>query len=1233
MKKFLLGLALSAFFATPALSATCPTFVYGLVLTAAQWQACFDAKQNVLGYTPVNRAGDTMTGAFNTTASTSAVSGFNVAPGIVPSSPRNGDVWVTSAGIFARINGATVGPFTSGLPTITAHQLLVGNGAAAPVGLGSLGSATTLLHGNASGNPSFSAVNLATDITGTLPSTSMPTPGGSALGGVFSVPSTTHQWVSYIDTSGLAHQSRPAFADLSGTLDPSQIPLPTSMALGGILSGDCASHQFMNGVSSVDGSIKCAQPAFTDVSGSVAASQLPNPGASTLGGVKSLALVSHKWINSISTAGLPVASQPDFSDISGSVAASQLPNPGTAGALGGVTQSLCTVHRYAYQIDASGIMNCSQPDFSDLSGTLTASQIPTPTSGTLGGLFSASSVSHQWVSYVDTSGAQHQSQPAFTDISGSVAATQLPNPSATTLGGVKSLALTSHLWINSISTAGLPVASQPNFSDLAGTLTAAQIPNPSATTLGGIQSIVAASHKWINSISTSGVPNQTQPDFSDITGSVAASQLPAPGTGGALGGVTQSLCPVHRFAYQIDALGVMNCSQPDFSDLTGTGVVSQGGTGVATLASNGILYGNGTSPIQALAVNSLSTKKYLQQFSSGAPSWAQIAAADISGLATIATSGSASDLGSGTIPNARIVALPNANLANSTVTISGHAVSLGGSLSLASSDISGLGTSATVNTGVSGHTLGFLDGNNAWSGTDTFASSLFAGADFYLTGKITPALIVANQNNYAPTGYLTTTTIRISGDTGPYTITGLAGGSDGRIIVIENVGSNNLIIAENNNASLAANRFELGTTYDITFVPNFSMMFKYDGTASLWRWIGGSQLVTPGPGQIGGILSGNCATSHTFVVGYNSTGNPNCSRPSFADISSTPTTLSGYGITDAQGLNANLTALAALSSTGIVKRTGSNTFGFAVAGTDFMAPTAAATAVLLKSDGAGGTAAYTGTTCGAGQIPSAFGTTGGFTCSSFPLAGSYFANQGSTSTVLHGNASGNPSWGAVNLASEVTGSLPNANLANSTVTISGHSVSLGGSLSLLFSDISSTPTTVAGYGITDALTTAGNLAGLASPVAARGNLGLGQPYLTTQFDKTTTSISGISGMGITAASGNAYYFRVVLFIGADAADGFRFRMGGTLSVSSITYTVSGVCDTTGASLGFSVGRLSDITTALAYTAGCTSAHVIMEGVVQSSATGTFIPQFALGTGSGATSSVQVNSSAQYVKLN
>jgi hypothetical protein len=50
------------------------------------------------------------------------------------------------------------------------NQLVIGGGAAAsPTPLGTLGTTATVLHGNASGAPSFGAVNLSTDVTGVLP--------------------------------------------------------------------------------------------------------------------------------------------------------------------------------------------------------------------------------------------------------------------------------------------------------------------------------------------------------------------------------------------------------------------------------------------------------------------------------------------------------------------------------------------------------------------------------------------------------------------------------------------------------------------------------------------------------------------------------------------------------------------------------------------------------------------------------------------------------------------------------------------------------------------------------------------------------------------------------------------------------------------------------------------------------------------------------------------------------
>lgn len=68
----------------------------------------------------------------------------------------------------------------------------------------------------------------------------------------------------------------------------------------------------------------------------------------------------------------------------------------------------------------------------------------------------------------------------------------------------------------------------------------------------------------------------------------------------------------------------------------------------------------------------------------------------------------------------------------------------------------------------------------------------------------------------------------------------------------------------------------------------------------------------------------------------------------WATISGTPTTLSGYGITDAQAASAQLSALAGLNVNGLVARTGANTF----AGRGLASTTPAAT--WTNTDGVGG---------------------------------------------------------------------------------------------------------------------------------------------------------------------------------------------------------------------------------------------------------------------------------------
>ncbi len=64
--------------------------------------------------TYVALAGGTMTGKLNLPASTTGGAPLNIGQGTAPTSPTNGDLWATGSGVFAYVNGATVGPLGSG---------------------------------------------------------------------------------------------------------------------------------------------------------------------------------------------------------------------------------------------------------------------------------------------------------------------------------------------------------------------------------------------------------------------------------------------------------------------------------------------------------------------------------------------------------------------------------------------------------------------------------------------------------------------------------------------------------------------------------------------------------------------------------------------------------------------------------------------------------------------------------------------------------------------------------------------------------------------------------------------------------------------------------------------------------------------------------------------------------------------------------------------------------------
>jgi len=88
---------------------------------------------------------------------------------------------------------------------------------------------------------------------------------------------------------------------------------------------------------------------------------------------------------------------------------------------------------------------------------------------------------------------------------------------------------------------------------------------------------------------------------------------------------------------------------------------------------------------------------------------------------------------------------------------------------------------------------------------------------------------------------------------------------------------------------------------------------------------------------------------------------------------------------------------------------------------------------LKVKNSSGTVTAAVGTASCSNQVITAISDSAAATCTTLTLASTYFANQGTTTTVLHGNAAGNPSWAGVSLANDTA-----ANQGTTTTVLHGN---------------------------------------------------------------------------------------------------------------------------------------------------------------------------------------------------
>ena len=115
-----------------------------------------------------------------------------------------------------------------------------------------------------------------------------------------------------------------------------------------------------------------------------------------------------------------------------------------------------------------------------------------------------------------------------------------------------------------------------------------------------------------------------------------------------------------------------------------------------------------------------------------------------------------------------------------------------------------------------------------------FTGTVDVSQAMLLSGVISPTQITADQDNYAPTGFATASVLRLTVDAAR-AITGLAGGSAGRLIMLINADASNNITIKHDTTSTTANRFYCPGSVNFVMLPNTSAWAWYDTTSSRWR--------------------------------------------------------------------------------------------------------------------------------------------------------------------------------------------------------------------------------------------------------------------------------------------------------------------------------------------------------------------------------------------------------------
>jgi hypothetical protein len=141
------------------------------------------------------------------------------------------------------------------------------------------------------------------------------------------------------------------------------------------------------------------------------------------------------------------------------------------------------------------------------------------------------------------------------------------------------------------------------------------------------------------------------------------------------------------------------------------------------------------------------------------------------------------------------------------------------------------------------------NGNEGYVNTE---STLFGSADLFAIGSVAAGgnvsvaggLSIPVGANFATVGTSpsaalgSSTFVKLTGGT-LQTISGIAGGTNGRNYVISNAAAQNAVIKNDDAAGVVGNKILTGSGSDLTLAPNATITLLYDLAAGYWRIVGG----------------------------------------------------------------------------------------------------------------------------------------------------------------------------------------------------------------------------------------------------------------------------------------------------------------------------------------------------------------------------------------------------------